>query len=122
MAHLYFECIHPLKDGNGRIGRALSEKALAQSLGQPTLTATAATILARRKSYYDALETANKQIEITGWLSWFVIESQRRALALVEFLIDKAKLFERLKGQLNQRQEKALLRMFKEGPDGSMVA
>jgi Fic family protein len=121
IAHLYFECIHPFEDGNGRIGRAVSEKALAQGLGQPTLTALAATILARRKSYYDALETANKQIEITGWLSWFagiVIESQRRTLALAEFLIDKAKLFERLKGQLNQRQEKALLRMFKEGPDG----
>ncbi len=47
-----------------------------------------------------------------------MIESQRRTLALIEFLIDKAKLFERLKGQINQRQEKALLRMFREGPDG----
>lgn len=121
VAHLYFECVHPFEDGNGRIGRALSEKALAQSLSQPTLTALAATILARRKSYYEALETANKQIEITGWLAWFAgitIEAQRRTLALIEFLIDKAKLFERLKGQINERQEKALLRMFREGPDG----
>jgi Fic family protein len=120
-AHLYFECIHPFEDGNGRIGRALAEKALAQSLGQPTLTALAATILARRKSYYQALEAANKQIEITEWLAWFAgitIEAQRRTLAMIEFLIDKAKLFERLRGQINERQEKALVRMFKEGPDG----
>ncbi len=120
-AHLYFECIHPFEDGNGRIGRALAEKALAQSLGQPTLTALAATILARRKSYYDALEAANKRTEISGWLAWFAgitIEAQRRTLAMVEFLIDKAKLFERLRGQMNERQEKALVRMFKEGPDG----
>ena len=120
-AHLYFECIHPFEDGNGRIGRALAEKALAQSLGQPTLTALAATILARRKSYYDALEAANKQTEITGWLTWFAgitIEAQRRTLAMIEFLIGKAKLFERLRGQMNERQEKALVRMFKEGPDG----
>lgn len=120
-AHLYFECIHPFEDGNGRIGRALAEKALAQSLGQPTLTALAATILARRRNYYDALEAANTKTEITGWLTWFAgitIEAQRRTLAMVEFLIDKAKLFERLRGQMNQRQEKALVRMFKEGPDG----
>jgi Fic family protein len=120
-AHLYFECIHPFEDGNGRIGRALAEKALAQSLGQPTLTALAATILARRKNYYDALEAANKRTEISGWLAWFAgitIEAQRRTLAMIEFLIDKAKLFERLRGQMNERQEKALVRMFKEGPDG----
>lgn len=120
-AHLYFECIHPFEDGNGRIGRALAEKALAQSLGQPTLTALASTILSRRKSYYDALEAANKQIEITKWLAWFAgitIEAQRRTLAMVEFLIDKARLFERLRGQINERQEKALVRMFREGPDG----
>jgi len=120
-AHLYFESVHPFEDGNGRIGRALAEKALAQSLGQPTLTALAATILVRRKSYYQALEAANKQTEITAWLAWFAgitIEAQRRTLAMIEFLIDKAKLFERLRGQMNERQEKALVRMFKEGPDG----
>ena len=121
IAHLYFESVHPFEDGNGRIGRAIAEKALAQSLGQPTLTALAATILARRKSYYEALEAANKENEITRWLMWFAgvaIEAQRRAIALVEFLIDKTKLLDRLKGQLNARQEKALLRMFREGPDG----
>lgn len=121
IAHLYFESVHPFEDGNGRIGRAIAEKALAQSLGQPTLTALAATILAHRESYYEALEAANKEDEITRWLMWFAgvaIEAQRRTIALVEFLIDKTKLLDRLKGQLNARQEKALLRMFREGPEG----
>lgn len=121
IAHLFFESIHPFEDGNGRIGRAIAEKALAQSLGQPTLTALAATILAHRKSYYEALEAANKENEITPWLMWFAgiaIEAQRRTIALVDFLIDKTRLLDRLKGQLNARQEKVLLRMFREGPDG----
>ena len=121
VAHLYFESIHPFEDGNGRIGRAIAEKCLAQTLGQPTLTALAATILVRRKSYYDALEKATKQNEITAWLAWFAgvaIEAQRRTIAQVEFLIDKAKLFDRLRGMLNDRQEKVLLRMFREGPEG----
>jgi Fic family protein len=38
VAHLYFECIHPFEDGDGRVGRTIAEKALAQSLGRPTLT------------------------------------------------------------------------------------
>jgi len=121
IAHLYFESIHPFEDGNGRIGRAIAGKALAQSLGKPTLTTLAATILARRKSYYEALEAANKQNEITRWLMWFAgvaIEAQHRTIALVEFLIDKTKLLDRLKGQLNARQEKTLLRIFREGPEG----
>ena len=120
-AHLYFESIHPFEDGNGRIGRAIAEKALAQSLGQPALTALAATLLARRKSYYEALEAANKENEITRWLMWFAgaaIEAQRRTNAMVEFVIDKTKLLDRLKDQVSARQEKALLRMFREGPEG----
>jgi Fic family protein len=71
VAHLYFENIHPFEDGNGRIGRATSEKSLAKSLGQATLITLAATILLRQKSYYEALEAANKQNEITNWLAWF---------------------------------------------------
>jgi Fic family protein len=120
-AHLYFESIHPFEDGNGRVGRAIAKKSLAQSLGQPRLIVLATTILARRASYYHALEAASRHNEITNWLAWFggvTIEAQRRTLALIEFLIEKAKLFGRLKGQLNDRQQKALLRMFKEGPDG----
>ena len=121
MAHLYFESIHPFEDGNGRIGRAISEKALAQSAGQPTLTALAATILIRRKEYYAALEAANQGNEITLWLNWFagiVIEAQGRTAASIKFLIDKTKLLDRLRGQLNERQQRALLRILREGPDG----
>jgi Fic family protein len=121
LAHLYFESIHPFEDGNGRIGRAISEKALAQGLDQPVITSLATTILAKRKSYYQALEAANKSNEITSWLRWFAgvaIEAQRRTVAQVEFVIEKSRLLERLRSQLNARQEKALLRMLREGPEG----
>lgn len=121
IAHLYFESIHPFEDGNGRVGRVIAEKALAQSLGRPSLTVLAATILARRREYYGALEVANKDIEITAWLMWFaaiVLEAQQRATAQVEFLIDKTRLLDRFRDQLNSRQQAVLLRMLREGPEG----
>ena len=121
IAHLYFVCLHPFEDGNGRIGRAISEKALAQGLGQPSLTALSAEINRKRKAYYQALEAANKGNEITAWLLWFaemVLAAQASSQAWIEFLIEKAKLFDRLRGRLNARQEKALLRLTREGPDG----
>jgi len=121
IAHLHFESIHPFEDGNGRIGRAISEKAIAQSVGQPVVTALATTILARRRSYYEALEAASTRIEVTEWLAWFAavcLEAQERTLALVEFVLHKASLLARLRGSLNARQEAALLRMLREGADG----
>lgn len=121
VAHLYFETIHPFEDGNGRIGRAISEKALAQGLGGPTLTALAATILARRPAYYSMLERSSKSNDIDAWLAWFAgigLEAQRRTRAQVAFLIDKSKLLERLRGHLNERQEKVLLRVLSQGPEG----
>jgi Fic family protein len=121
IAHLYFESIHPFEDGNGRIGRAIAEKAMAQSFGQPLLVALATTILAHQKGYYEVLEKANKQMDVTAWLTWFAdiaLEAQRRTITQVEFLIAKTKLLDRLRGHINDRQLKALLRIFREGPDG----
>jgi Fic family protein len=121
IAHLYFVSIHPFEDGNGRIGRALAEKSLAQNLGQPSLIALAYTIERSRKAYYAALERNNKDIEITDWLTFFaetILEAQRNTIKRLDFYVAKAKLYETLRGQLNERQEKAIARMFQEGIDG----
>ena len=121
LSHLYFVSIHPFEDGNGRIARAISEKALEQGLGDPTLTALSATLLAHRGEYYAQLEAANKRNEVTPWLAWFAgitLEAQRRTQALVDFILDKTRLLTRLGDQLNPRQQKALLRMCREGPAG----
>ena len=121
IAHLYFESIHPFEDGNGRIGRGVAEKALAQTGNRTPFTGLSAAIMANRKGYYGALERANKKNEITEWLAWFAetaVRAQEYTIARIEFLIAKTKLLDRLRGRLNPRQEKALLRMLREGPDG----
>jgi len=121
LAHLHFECIHPFEDGNGRIGRAISEKALAQGAGQPSLTALSLMIQRRRTDYYRQLEAANKVLDADPWLEWFadlVLAAQDYTIQWVDYLFEKTKLLDRLRGQINVRQEKALLRMMREGPEG----
>ncbi len=121
LAHLYFVSIHPYEDGNGRIARALTEKALAQAVGQPTLIALSQAIQAKRKAYYPALEDNNKTLDVTNWLVYFsetVLDAQDRAQRLLNFTISKGKMLSRLQGKLNARQEKVLLKMFKAGPEG----
>ncbi len=121
IGHVYFESIHPFEDGNGRVGRALVEKALAQGLGGPIITAISPTIMLRRGEYYRQLEAASKTMEITTWLAWFAgaaVEAQERAIANVEFVVHKAKLLERVRGRLNARQDAVLSRMLREGPAG----
>lgn len=121
IAHLYFGSIHPFEDGNGRVGRALAEKSLAQNLGQPTLIALAYTIERARKAYYAALERNNKDVGITDWLVYFaktILEAQGNTMKRLDFYVAKAKLYEKLRGRLNERQEKVIARMFREGIDG----
>ncbi len=64
LSHLYFESTHPFEDGNGRLGRAMAEKSLAQNIGQPSLIALAFTIERARKVYYDQLEQHQKTLEV----------------------------------------------------------
>ncbi len=121
MAHLFFESIHPFEDGNGRIGRALCEKVLAQSLGQPSLISLAYAIERNRKRYYDMLEASNKDTEITAWLQYFaqtVLEAQQITMQRVNFHIAKARFYDRYARHLNERQSKVISRMFREGIDG----
>src|SRR5216683_4201295 len=121
IAHLYFVCVHPFEDGNGRIGRALAEKSLAQNLGQPSLIALAHTIERKHKDYYASLEHNNKDLEITNWLKYFadtVLEAQNNTIRRVDFYVAKAKFYEKHRGTLNERQEKVIARMFREGIEG----
>jgi len=82
IAHLFFESIHPFEDGNGRIGRAIAEKALSQSLGRPVMLSLSKTIEGNKDAYYAALKEAQKSLEITHWINYFasvILEAQRDA-------------------------------------------
>ncbi len=121
IAHLYFESIHPFEDGNGRIGRAIAEKALSQTMGRPVLLSLSQTIEADKKLYYQALEAAQRSNEITDWMKYFVttiLNAQKQAKGLIELTLKKTKFFDLYRGKLNERQMKVIKRMLDEEPKG----
>ncbi|QBN18948.1 Fic family protein [Flavobacterium nackdongense] len=118
ISHLYFESIHPFEDGNGRIGRALAEKCLSESLNRPVLMSLSSTIEQNKKQYYESLKQAQRTLEITDWILYFstlVLESQKNAKQNVLFTLGKTKFIDRFKNQMNERQNKAVLKMFENG-------
>lgn len=121
IAHLYFETIHPFEDGNGRIGRAIAEKALAQTTGYPGLASLSYILEQNKKEYYKQLEKAQHSNEITEWIRYFVnviVEGLKFAQKTVDFTLLKSKYFDQYSKQLNTTQLKVIQRMFSEGPSG----
>ena len=121
IAHLYFETIHPFEDGNGRIGRAIAEKALSQTIGRPVMLSLSRTMEAKKNIYYASLEKAQRSNEITPWMEYFVktdLDAQREAETQIDFTLKKTKLFDRFKDQWNERQLTVIRRMLEEGTKG----
>lgn len=121
IAHLYFETIHPFEDGNGRIGRAIAEKALAQTLGRPVMLSLSRAIEAKKNDYYTSLEKVQRSNEITSWMEYFIrtiLEAQTDTETYIDFALRKTQFFDRYKEQLNERQLMVIRRMLEEGPKG----
>ena len=121
IAHLYFESIHPFEDGNGRIGRAIVEKVVAQSTGKAAMVALSQTIYTHRKRYYEMLEASNKRVRLDAWLDYFattILDAQETCQQLLVFIIHKAQFYDRFRDRLNERQQKVVARLFREGIAG----
>jgi len=124
LAHAWFEILHPFEDGNGRVGRALLDRALAQDERRPVrLYSLSARFMARRDDYYSALERLSRGgLEVTPWLAWFLEQLEvaaRASEATVGHVIEKARYWLRHSGaELSERQRKALNRMLDAGPAG----
>jgi len=124
VAHAWFELIHPFEDGNGRVGRALLARALAQDENRSTwLYSLSARFMAARNDYYDALQALSAgTLDATDWLRWFldqVVGACTESAQTVERVLEKARFWMR-HGQsgLNARQNKALNALLDAGPGG----
>lgn len=121
IAHIYFESIHPFEDGNGRIGRAISEKALSQGMEYPVLFSISKAIEHKKKDYYNALENAQKSNIITDWICYFanmVLTSYEDTELLIHFVLQKSRFFDCYDAQMDITHKKVINRMLEEGYKG----
>ena len=122
VAHAWLELIHPFDDGNGRVGRAVTDHALYQDMRSVPLFSLSATIEENRNIYYEKLATVNRSLDFTEWVVWFAesaCEAQIGAQHLLAFTLEKARFWDAFgETAFNKRQSKAINRMFKAGPGG----
>jgi Fic family protein len=141
LVHLWFESIHPFEDGNGRLGRALADMALAQDMHAQDAQASPALVrvhglahqmLKTRATYYDALNHAQRlrgiapkatSIDVTPWVQWFVQAFTQACIASQAVVMDATEKAQfRLRAaqcHINPRQSKALERLLDAGHVGS---
>jgi Fic family protein len=114
IAHLWFVTIHPFEDGNGRIGRAISDMFLARSDEQAyRFYSLSSQIRKERNAYYDVLEkTQRGSLDITKWIEWFLnclLHAIEHAEIVLENIINKHSFWIKNAGiNLNDRQRKIL--------------
>lgn len=126
LAHLWFEVLHPFDDGNGRVGRAVSDMALARADGcRQRCYSLSEQIQRQRNAHYTLLEKTSKgDLDATEWLAWF-LERLHEALAEANRVLDrvlmKASFWRRAAGiPINARQAKMLNRLL-DGFDGKLT-
>lgn len=125
VAHFWFIIIHPFDDGNGRIGRAITDMLLARAEKSGNrFYSMSSQILTERKRYYEVLQKVQHSSgDITEWLKWFLNCLKNAMIAsenTTNNILKKAafwKLHENT--DINERQRKILNLLF-DGFDGKL--
>ena len=92
LAHLIFEIVHPFYDGNGRTGRYILIRYLAQILSFPTVLSMSRLILEHRSAYYrqfKSLEDPRNKAEATHFLLFFLQLIEQAQGEMIARLSDK---------------------------------
>lgn len=121
MLHPHFESIHPFEDGNGRVGRALVAKTLAEGLGMPIILPVSTVISRHRAAYYDEINEASRSLEWTSWAAFFIpvlTETLTDFVSAVKFISAKHTYLSKFESGFSDRAKKVILRMFEDGEDG----
>ncbi len=125
IAHLWFESIHPYDDGNGRIGRAITNYILAKDGGLDNrYYSISSAINQDKEGYYEAFEEVqnldkNSHLEVTNWIIWHtrsIEKSIEFSIENIQKVVKKTKFFDKMKSlKLNEKQRKVINRLLDVG-------
>ena len=129
IAHLIFVSIHPFDDGNGRIGRAIADMALAAiGGGNGRFFSMSREIEKEKKDYYTILEKTQRFCadgDITPWLEWYISCLGRAvdsSLETLSWILNKSVFWREFSEvELSQRQKK-VLNIYLDGKEAKLTA
>ena len=127
ISHLWLITLHPFDDGNGRVTRALTDRALAQD-EQTSIRfySLSAAIEMNRTAYYEILENtqgcktktqeiSGDETDVTEWINWFLdvlAQAMQQGQQRIERVINKARFWQtHSQTVLSARQIKVLNRL-----------
>lgn len=130
ISHLWFVIIHPFDDGNGRIGRAITDLVLSkiEKSTVSRLYSMSSAINNDRKGYYRALEQTTgyvrketNHMNITIWCTWFLstldiaLTDTKKKLG---YIVEKTTFWDKYRNhEFNARQIKVLNRILDMGAE-----
>jgi Fic family protein len=125
VAHFWFIIIHPFDDGNGRIGRAISDLFLCRAdASSERYYSLSEQMLIERKSYYAILKKVqHSEGDITPWIHWF-LQCLKNAvlfsLNTLDALAEKTNFWHKHElTPMNERQRK-MIHLLYDGFDGHL--
>lgn len=126
IAHLWFVCIHPFDDGNGRIGRAIADMALSQAEDSSMrFFSISRQISLEKKQYYDVLEKTQKgSCDITGWMMWYLdclLRSVRQSDETLSKVLNKALFWQMHAGAIISERQRGVLNLYLDGYPGKLT-
>lgn len=125
IAHFWFIIIHPFDDGNGRIGRAITDMLLAraESSGE-RFYSMSSQILIERKRYYEVLQKVQFSTgDITEWLEWFLHCLKNAMLATqntTQRILRKAEFWKFHENTPINERQRTILNLLFDGFDGKL--
>ncbi|MGM9694394.1 MAG: Fic family protein [Alloprevotella sp.] len=127
IAHFWFVSIHPFEDGNGRLGRILSDMLLARGEKSELRFYNVSSQINKDKShYYDILERMQHgDGDITEWLVWYMqklVDALDEAEAVVSTILNKSFFWLKASSVPMSERQTQMLNLFLDGYEAKITS